>query len=66
MSQQAIMSVITNSKYIAHTNPIFKTLNLLKLPDLYRIQLYKLLKKQTNINNCRNRNCYAVNEIDIL
>ena len=44
------MRVITNSNYIAHTDPIFKTLNLLKLPDLYRLQLYKLyykMKKQT-------------------
>ena len=38
--QKRIMRVITNSKYIAHTDPIFKTLNLLKLPDLYRLQLY--------------------------
>ena len=35
--QKRIMRVITNSKYIAHTDPIFKTLNLLKLPDLYRL-----------------------------
>ena len=48
--QKRIMRMITNSKYIAHTDPIFKTLNLLKLPDLYRLQLYKLyykIKKQT-------------------
>ena len=48
--QKQIMRVITNSKYIAHTDPIFKTLNLLKLSDLYRLQLYKLyykIKKQT-------------------
>ena len=43
--QKRIMSVITNSNYIAHTNPVFKTLNLLKLPDLYRLQLYKLYYK---------------------
>ena len=45
-----IMRVITNSKYIAHTDPLFKTLNLHKLLDLYRLQLYKLyykIKKQT-------------------
>ena len=48
--QKRIMHVITNSKYIAHTDPIFKTLNLLILPDQYRLQLYKLyykIKKQT-------------------
>ena len=43
--QKRIMRVITNSKYIAHTDPIFMTLNLLKLPDLYRLQLYKLYYK---------------------
>ena len=43
--QKRIMRVITNRKYIAHTDPIFKTLNLLKLPDLYRLQLYKLYYK---------------------
>ena len=46
------MRVITNSNYIAHTDTIFKTLNLLKLPDLYRLQLYKLyykMKKQTKL-----------------
>ena len=48
-----IMRVITNSNYIAHTDPIFKTLSLLKLPDLYRLQLYKLYYKikKTNCNN---------------
>ena len=48
--QKRIICLITNNKYIAHTNPIFKTLNLLKLPDLYRLQRYKLyykIKKQT-------------------
>ena len=54
--QKRIMLVITNSKYIAHTDPIFKTLNLLKLPDLYRLQLYKLydkIKKHTVPTNFR-------------
>ena len=48
--KKRIMRLITNSNYIARTDPIFKTLNLLKLPDLYRLQLYKLyykMKKQT-------------------
>ena len=31
--QNRVKRVITNSKYIAHTDPIFKTLNLLKIPD---------------------------------
>ena len=48
--QKRIMRVITNSNYIAHTDPIFKTLNLLKLPDLYRLQLYKLYYKMKKTN----------------
>ena len=51
--QKRIMRVITNSNYIAHTDPIFKTLNLLKLPDLYRLQLYKLYYKMKK-TNCTN------------
>ena len=70
--QKRNMHVITNSKYIAYTDPIFKTLNLLKLPDLYRLQLYKLyykIKKQTVptyfkhiltgvVNPCNTRNTF--------
>ena len=48
------MSVITNSNYIAHTDPIFKTLNLLKLPNLYRLQLYKLYYKVKKKKKCIN------------
>ena len=40
--QKRILPEITNSNYIAHTDPIFKTLNLLKLSNLYKLQLYKL------------------------
>ena len=53
--QKLIMRVITNSNYIAHIDPIFKTLNLLKLADLYRLQLYKLYNvlqnEKTNSTN---------------
>ena len=33
---------ITNSRYNAHTEPICKLLNIFKLPDLYKLELYKL------------------------
>ena len=36
---------ITNSKFIAHIEPICKRLNILKLPNLYNLQLYKLYFK---------------------
>ena len=43
--QKRIIRIITNSYFIAHSEPIYKSLNLLKLPDMYRIQLYKLYYK---------------------
>ena len=39
---------ITHSKYSAHTDPLFKKLNLLKLPDMYRLQVLKLFHKLAN------------------
>ena len=43
--QKRIFRIITNQHYMAHSEPICKTLNLLKLPDMYRIQLFKLYYK---------------------
>ena len=37
--------LITNSKYNAHTNPLFKSLSLLKIHDIYILQLYKFIYK---------------------
>ena len=39
------LRTITNSKFNAHREPICKRLNILKLPDLYNLQLYKLYFK---------------------
>ena len=44
LQKQAIRN-ITCTKYNAHTDPLHKTLNILKLPDMYDLQLYKLYYK---------------------
>ena len=33
--------LITNSKYIAHTNPLFKRLQLLKIVDIFKLRVLK-------------------------
>ena len=38
---QKAIRAITRSKYNAHTEPIFKELNLLKIEDIYKIQHLK-------------------------
>ena len=40
--------IINHSNYNAHTEPIFKTRNLLKLKDLYSAQVLKLYYKLVN------------------
>ena len=40
--QKASIRSITNSKYNAHTEPLFKQLKLLKVEDIFTIQQYKL------------------------
>ena len=48
--QKRAVSIITSSNYLAHSEPLFKNLYILKCDDIYRIQLlkfiYKLIKKQ--------------------
>ena len=39
---------ITNSRYNSHTEPICKLLNIFNLPDLYKLELYKLYYKIEN------------------
>ena len=39
--QKKTIRIITNSKYNAHTEPIFKALTILKLEDLYKLCVYK-------------------------
>ena len=43
------VTVLANRPYISHTTPIFKELRILKITDLYHVQLYKL--HYNNINN---------------
>ena len=47
--QKKDIRVLANRSYISHTTPIFKKLRILKISDLYHVQLYKLHYK--NINN---------------
>ena len=44
--QKRIIRIITNSYFIAHSEPIYKSLNLLKLPDML-YKLYYKIKHQT-------------------
>ena len=39
--QKRAIRAITNSKYNAHTDPLFKKLRILKIHDIYTINLYK-------------------------
>ena len=43
--QKRAMRIITNSKYNAHTEPLFKKLNLLQLRDLFTLNIVKLFYK---------------------
>ena len=43
--QKRGVRTVTNSKYNAHTEGIFKRLNLLKLPDIYRNSILKFYYK---------------------
>ena len=43
--QKRAIRTISNSKFNGHTEPICKLLSILKLPDLYKLQLYKMYYK---------------------
>ena len=45
--QKRAVRIITNSKYNAHTEPLFKTLNLLKIDDIFRFNAIKFYYKYT-------------------
>ena len=44
--QKKAVRAITNSHYIAHCDPIFKNLNILKIDDLFVVQLLKIYYKR--------------------
>ena len=46
--QKRAMRLITNSKYNAHTEPIYKRLTCLKIPDIYTLNILKLYYKIEN------------------
>ena len=46
--QKWAIRTITNSKYNAHTEPLFKKLDLLKICDLYKVKAIKLYFKYQN------------------
>jgi exonuclease III len=46
--QKKSIRIITNSKYNAHTEPLFKSLNLLKLDHIYSLQCLKFYYKYIN------------------
>ena len=51
--QKKAMRIITNSNYISHTDPIFKDLKILKIEDLYKINILKLyFQVKTPSLNC--------------
>ena len=47
--QNKAIRVLANRPYFSHTTPIFKELRILKVKDIYHVQLFKLHYK--NINN---------------
>ena len=46
--QKRAVRIITNSKYNAHTEPLFKDLNLLKITDIFEVQCVKFWYKFSN------------------
>ena len=46
--QKKAVRILAFKPYISHSTPIFKTLQILKIEDLYTIQLYKLYYKLRN------------------
>ena len=43
-----MLRIITNDNYIAHSEPICKQLGLIKVPDMYRIAIWKFYYKLMN------------------
>ena len=46
--QMKAIRIINNSHYIAHTNPIFKKLHMVKVTDMFRIAIWKFDYKLRN------------------
>ena len=48
--QKKAVRIITNSNYLAHSEPLFKTLNLLKLEDIIKVNILKFYYQYENNN----------------
>ena len=48
--QKKAVRTITNSNYLAHSEPLFKTLNLLKLEDIIKVNILKFHYQYENNN----------------
>ena len=48
--QKRAIRIVSHKHYMAHTEPIFKSLNLLKLEDIYIIRLLKFYFRMVNSN----------------
>ena len=46
--QKRVLKTITNSNYIAHTEPLFKEVKLVKITDMYVIAIWKFYHKLMN------------------
>ena len=46
--QKRVLRTTTNSNYIAHTEPLFKELKLVKITDMYVIAIWKFYYKLMN------------------
>ena len=41
ITEKKPVRIMSNSEYFAHSEPLFKTLKLLKIEDLYKLKLLK-------------------------
>ena len=48
--QKKVIRIITNSKYISHTEPLMKELQLLKVEDMFSLNILKFLHKLAHNN----------------
>ena len=48
--QKMAIRMTTNSQYDAHTDPLFKSLKLIKVEDIFKLQQFKLYHKYVNRN----------------
>ena len=48
--QKKSIRIISSSKYNAHTEPLFKTLEIIKIHDIHKLQQYKFIHKLFNDN----------------